>query len=540
MKFLPSIRSRLSFPWELLVICSFPLMIAAYGLNRPYDSWPDQDLLWLKEGLLRFNGIDSGYSDHPGAFWILCSFLLLKLFSWFGLYPGNHFPISVREAQYVIYSLRFISGVAQALLIIISYYLFCLLFRSRLHSALGSLPVALSLATIENTLIIRHESLSILFLLLSCLLLGYLFNENYGFVRRAFLFATASFMLFMAFYCKIQILVILPFCICYAAFYIFNFLTGNKCSMIGFLATLSRTKPNILLLPAVASLYFCSYISTLSVLATSPSISQNYPYLQGYAPLFAIVLSPLYIFYCLTSAQLASAFALWFTIILSLMILGYLSIQKFYPSMRSMIIAVLLTLMPIFSAQFLFDPKWNRTVFTLFSGYYGYSDNIPKGLDQYSISIFGLFFVYILLISLFHLSFVVGASTSRLSFCCNSISAILPLTILFAWIISSTHTRTFYGNYLVVPTSFYAILLLQSRPHYALNLKAVGSSYSLISCIYSLLLIALMTICGASHMLHLPHFLELRQDRVALCYDQVISPYMALTSVSTCPNMSNY
>ena len=190
-----------------------PILLSIFALGRPYDSVPDQDVLWLSESLRLFRNAPPTYIDHPGAYWTLSYLFKLKLLSFKGLLsfvsvrPGV--PVSVKDATTLIYLGRLEQGIICGALVG-SFWLSLRLFgvTERL-SGLMAFIYGTSAGVLWEAVQIRNESTSLLFLFIyiNLSLVVTRFRARSLPVRWA-LSVTAVVAFIFAIYCKIQILVL--------------------------------------------------------------------------------------------------------------------------------------------------------------------------------------------------------------------------------------------------------------------------------------------------------------------------------------------
>ena len=190
-----------------------PILLSIFALGRPYDSVPDQDLLWLSEALRLFRNAPPTYIDHPGSYWTLSYLFNLKLLSFKGVLsivsarPGV--PISVVDATTLIYLARIEQGLLCSALVG-SFWLSLRLFgvRRRL-SGLMSLIYGTSAGILWETVQVRNESTSLLFLFLYIIFTLVAVNVHSRSRAACGALSVAAVAAFIfAIYCKIQVLVL--------------------------------------------------------------------------------------------------------------------------------------------------------------------------------------------------------------------------------------------------------------------------------------------------------------------------------------------
>ena len=166
----PDLRQQhnpIAFDIAIFAACIAPaLLIGTQGLHRPYDAIPDQDLLWASEALRLLRGVAPSYADHPGAFWTLLYKLNIQLLELLGQEPRNTAGLITPEG---INSLIQISRIQNAALAGLSgalvYPALWLLKAPKAIAAATALICSWSSATLVAVSEIRHESISMLFML---------------------------------------------------------------------------------------------------------------------------------------------------------------------------------------------------------------------------------------------------------------------------------------------------------------------------------------------------------------------------------------
>lgn len=207
---------RSANPWGeglLILACIAPsFLVGLYGLNRPYDAIPDQDMLWASEALRLLRGVAPSYADHPGLFWTLTYKLNISILeNLLGLQlldqAGNILPAGLE-------TITALARIENALLVglcsALTYPLALLLSIRKPLAIASCLILSLSSATLVAVSEIRHEAISALFLILFILCIGYSFNEN---LNRALSFAlslTGICCFFLAALSKQQVLLCSP------------------------------------------------------------------------------------------------------------------------------------------------------------------------------------------------------------------------------------------------------------------------------------------------------------------------------------------
>lgn len=165
------IRSISATSAEALVAicCIMPsLIVGIYGLDRPYDAIPDQDMLWASEALRLIRNVAPSYADHPGAFWSLMYKANINAAQRiFGLNIINQDGYILPAGLDVITRLARLQNAALAgLCSALTYPTARLLSIRKSYSAAASLAISFSSATLVAVSEVRHESISVLFMII--------------------------------------------------------------------------------------------------------------------------------------------------------------------------------------------------------------------------------------------------------------------------------------------------------------------------------------------------------------------------------------
>ena len=134
------------------------ILTALTGAFRPYDAIPDQDLLWLKEGLRLFSSLHVTYPDHPGIYWSLSYALKIKILSTLHLIsisPGQE--ITIEDAQIIISLSRIENGILIGLSAALTWPICRLIPISRSLTSIVVISSALSLGFLDATAQTRNE-----------------------------------------------------------------------------------------------------------------------------------------------------------------------------------------------------------------------------------------------------------------------------------------------------------------------------------------------------------------------------------------------
>ena len=198
----------------IITAFAIPLIVAFAGLRRSYDAIPDQDLLWLSEALRLFRNFPPTYTDHPGIYWSLSYLLKLKFLSLKGFLgiietrPG--IPIEPWDAQLVINLSRFEQGIICGLCAVGTYFVMVLAGTRKALAIPCMLIIASSPGLLWESVQIRNESTSYILALIFCgLIIARARSSQAGSYRNRGLAYVAIISAIAAFYCKIQVIVLI-------------------------------------------------------------------------------------------------------------------------------------------------------------------------------------------------------------------------------------------------------------------------------------------------------------------------------------------
>ena len=202
----------------ILSVCIIGYHVA-HSWDFPWLSNPDQDLVFMRDGLRLFNLSSPGYSDHPGLIQMLAGAaaqILLRVKEVFQD-PGIGLPTKtegLRDADWQnIFRLhKIINGIGMATLIASCSHLISKLFGRLIGFAWG-LMASLSMGTVVLTYQIRNEFYSAYFFYAAALLLWLSMKETSIFENgrngkspSIYTLLAASGLLYLSLLAKIQIL----------------------------------------------------------------------------------------------------------------------------------------------------------------------------------------------------------------------------------------------------------------------------------------------------------------------------------------------
>jgi len=180
---------RLKAPSTFAITWVLAMVILGYHLSQswgfPWLSNPDQDLVFLRDGLRLFNLSKPGYSDHPGLIQMLigaASQFLFKLTT-----SGQHTSADGEIGQQLLTDANWqtlflihkvLNGVAMATLIAISSSLVAKLFDKPIGLTWGAMT-ALSMGTTVLSYQLRNEFYSAYFFYIAGLLLWLNVKQSY-------------------------------------------------------------------------------------------------------------------------------------------------------------------------------------------------------------------------------------------------------------------------------------------------------------------------------------------------------------------------
>jgi len=221
MQLLTAIRRQRDFKdlellWQsLCLIVSFApaVTVGLYSLSRPVlRMGSDQDLMWVSEALRLLRGLGPSYADHPGAFWSLINASTIKALN---LVPN----ISILEGESItseglrvlIQSIRIENALIAGLTGYLCYHILINLEINRNLALAVNLAISCATPTLLAAAAIRHELVSVVFMLISCLYLQKLSNPEDSRQLRLAHGLFCVFMIFAAAFSKQQSLILLPF-----------------------------------------------------------------------------------------------------------------------------------------------------------------------------------------------------------------------------------------------------------------------------------------------------------------------------------------
>ena len=503
---------KLTIALIVFLVCALPSIVVGFdGLSRPYDAIPDQDLLWVSEALRLARGVAPSYADHPGAFWSIIFRINLKLLK--VLLPsvsiidsresltlvGAHLLVLVARIQNIL-----IASVVGPLVFLVSKQL---QFRTPV-AFFAAIAVAWSSGTLVSVSEVRHEVVSLVFILLSFVVFSDLLRckRSQGYLPNSFIWIIPLSLFFAAIYSKTQVLLIAPF-----YFIPLLSLVPLRVYLHQFFASRASAKIRLLL------------VSTFLWLI---------PWLVGANPHLGLL----------------NGFT-WLVINASLSIL---IAELVYPGdhdLSSLTAASLsLSLYEILVFKVISPHWWSRAVTSFPSWLTQYTDEqilsrtsfLPKILYHSSLylgSIFGSTICVLILacaILVFLLLLVCGRDSGRFL----SLLALSLLSALFTALISmSFRYAVRYELYLIVVGSLYFAWLSQvAFSSYAL----VVSKQRLLGGIGLLSAISLALIFWVSfqNMFNLSSFVKLRQPKSFYCFGHHMDKAMANLPVAKCPNFN--
>lgn len=500
-----------------LIVLTCALWLGILGLDRPYDAVPDQDLLWLREGMLMAQGKAPGYPDHPGIFWSIAYTIKLLVFSFFNPPDFNLVqPISANSATLIIRVARVENSILAAITAISVWPVLRQLKVSPLLSAIAVITTGLSTGFLESTVQVRNELSSMFFLLSYTSLNLSLANTKYH-SRLPIKIGIAFVLFLLAAYCKVQILLLSPF-----AF-----------ALIYFAPILSLDHP-----PSASTQIRQPINNRIQWIAKAVIAFL----VAGPAPWLLAVSGPIFsslnrFSHVRTELDLPS----WTLINTSVVMLAFLrSGEKKAWRKLFQISGIYLLCVILFSRVFSY-PVWTAQVFSFPSNLLGFSRNsnpIPEalyGFDKYTTDIFGSYAsasVAILgFVGIFSILITVYQLISKRCETETAGKTLLLGCVALAWISSLTRVRGFYEVYLVIPSLIWLCLLASNTTPARLSncLKAGATACILFAMIKSL-----------ANIKSFGHYSNMQQDRSFLCFEQAFDASMSDTSISKCKNFKDY
>ena len=212
---------RISLFAFLILLATPACLIGWLGIGRSYFSIPDQDLLWLSEGMRLVRGVAPSYADHPGAIWsLISSFNLSALLrsvdpvSTFVFDPNQLLPESIAEKS--VFLLRIQNALVVSAIPVL-FYVLALQYRIRKTiAAVSAFTLSCSTALLVAVSEVRHEAMSLLFFGLFLIAVNSLVEAAFcgsSAWRRVLLVALAFASFFLLCFSKQQALCLFPFAI---------------------------------------------------------------------------------------------------------------------------------------------------------------------------------------------------------------------------------------------------------------------------------------------------------------------------------------
>lgn len=499
------LKSAKNLNWFLVLGFLCPLVVSILAINRPYDSVPDQDLLWLSESLRLFRSAPPTYLDHPGSYWSLSYLLKLKLLSFKGIIsfistrPGE--LISIPDASLIVRLSRIEQGIICGLLSISLWPIFRVSGVPKRLSGLMVLVYSSSSGLLWESVQIRNESTSMLFVLtyINLSLLAVRVRRRKPLWARILsLISVASFL--FALYCKIQVIFISIFAI---LFVISSSVNWQKLH-------LGRN---------LTKKFFLDFLLSISVCALGwIGLTSNWVFAPD-TPFFHR-LTPLNIL-------------LWTYIGLGMSI-GVETCAGLLSSLSSRWLfrtSLQIVFIEILFARVLFHPVWSAQVFLLPASLLGaatleetgylynahlYAGQIFPYFPGLFIGVFALLFVLILFQAIFAASLDLLASLTFL------------LMALFVFAATSARLQFFYGIYylpsfLLGISSVFAIS--SARKEFRRGMRILSG-----------IVTAGLVLGSINSLSSFRDYQTLNNTESHLCYAQQMDQLMANTSVGTCEN----
>ena len=215
------LERRFFLPWQFWIATGFVLLMSGWvlirSIHRPYDTVPDQDLLWLSEALRLYRGAQTTYIDHPGALWTLMNLANVDILQKIG---GIHYTIgdgiSIVDASRLIGVSRAENSLFCAATLISLWPIARWLGANKNQTMLWIIILSCSSGYFWSLVQIRHEMASILFASLFLLLSKYASKKSAKSSRwrKLAIWAAAIASLISSMYCKIQIMFAFPIILC--------------------------------------------------------------------------------------------------------------------------------------------------------------------------------------------------------------------------------------------------------------------------------------------------------------------------------------
>jgi len=497
--------------WLFWISCGISIFISFFatllGAFRPYDAIPDQDLLWLKEGLRLFSSLHVTYPDHPGIYWSLSYAIKIKILSALGLVqllPGQ--TISPVDAQTVISLSRLENGLVIGLASALIWPIARLMQINKWLASAIVVSSSLSLGFLEATAQVRNEITSFFFLELFTLISLYLSRGNHQPIphrREASFVALTCFLISV--YCKIQVLLLYP-----APLLLIAFKQNKRLPWQETLLHLSRGK-------SAASLW----ISSIGIIL-----------LGGWLPWSLATRGPIFA----ASNRLGHMRSdidqpVWIAINLGVLacIITCANEQIRWKEIWKSILAynIIITLF----ARIFAHRLWTSQVFSFPSNSLTFAStgeggrSIAKGIQGYVSDLFAGPPDFALTLLVFLVALALFASFSRPG---NYIKASASVTILATWIANALRIQGFYEIYLYPIT----ILSMASIIIPSAERKLTEKTAKTISCI----LISLALVKSFENIKEIPRIAQMRQPQEFLCFEQSHDLLLSDLTVASCEN----
>ena len=494
----------------LLVVFSIlvPFFVALAGIGRRYDAVPDQDLLWLSEALKLHRRAPLFYADHPGIFWTWSYWFKLKLSNYFpaifgGSVPTNEF-IHSGVASRIVFIARLEQGFVCSLVLASLWPLLVFISGSTSWAALSLAAVSGSSGMLLESVLVRNESTSILFLL------GYiglsLMSRRAAEAKRLSIAIALSAMSLISFlismYCKTQIL-LLSFPAVFVLWLVLRLRSGDRGRVY-----LSSEVFSWLRSILIAAFGWILLTSNLGYLPHSP-----------YGREGVILNISLWIYLFVFQAVVVAA--------------SLLPLKKFsLPLVTACVVAVSLLFSRYFSA-----PIWSATVFQTPSSLFGWRQSegslIWANLLEYSNSLSSGFGV-LLLCALFGLTIfwvwgdILGRGLARVSLL---VASLVSFWLVFVAV--SVRYQHFYGIYISV---LLAVVLCFAYRCWGGRISVATATFSEV--VWGSMLFVTMGILFMASISNISKskFYASYEFEDSLCFPQQMDRLMETTSVGTCGN----
>ncbi len=487
------------------------LLIAALGLDRPYDAIPDQDLLWLREALLMHQGKAPGYPDHPGIFWQVLYTLKLKLLSLSNpLRFGAGIPIAPDDANLIIRWARLENGILAGLSSLLLWPTLRQLGIQQWLTTISVITCCLCLGNLESAIQIRNELTSTFFLLAYlniALLLPNLKSRPY--CRAASTTAMTCFL--VAAYCKVQILLLTPF--------VFALILGNQ--------YLKTDAENILRSRGLLSL------QNLKAIAGSLILGSGIWLIAVSGPIFASLNR-------FQHVRTELDLPIWTAINAFLVLTTRAGASQRNPAKATFQVGLLYGAITLLITRVLAYPVWTAQVFSFPSNALGFSgganrlDTLQEGIYKYLSDLFiSSPRITLLLAAGLVISLLTQAIQRYHKPTASRATWLLCLIGLCCsiWMANAMRPRGFYEPYLIVPA-----LILLTLSVSTLRTSAQNS----ITPVIAITLIGLSLIQSVSNLFLVPQIAQMTQPREYLCFEQAFDQALSRTSIATCDNFDDY